>query len=103
MHGGGGMGKQAGDCGGALGAQSRGEQGLGLGWVAYTSQEAHLGPGRPGPAEITQTWWKGLSGVLLFSIVCDAGATQREARAPHYACVDHLWAFTQPPTKWLLL
>lgn len=68
----------------------------------HTSWEAPLGSGRPGPAEMSQTHWKGLSGVLLLSVVCYAGATQREVRELHYTCLDHLLALTQPPVKWLL-
>lgn len=68
----------------------------------HTSWEAPLDSGRPGPAEMSQTHWKGLSGVLLLSVVCYAGATQREVRELHYTCLDHLLALTQPPVKWLL-
>lgn len=83
-------------------AEYRGEPGLGAGWVACTLLRKPICSGRPGPAEITQTCWKGLSGVLLSSVVCYAGKTQRVVREPRGACLDHLLASTQPPMKWLL-
>lgn len=95
--GGGGVGRQASMLAEPWGhrAECRGEQGLGLGWVARTlPKEACLCPGRPGPAEITQTRWKGLSGVLPFSVVCCAGETQKEVGEPHCTRLYHLLALT---------